>query len=87
MKIKLLLTVVSLATAFGMAAESPLWLRDVAVSPDGETVAFTYKGDIYTVPFAGGKARRRLSTAIPSGVPTERKSPLPATAKVPWTSS
>ncbi len=69
MKIKLLLTVVSLATAFGMAAESPLWLRDVAVSPDGETVAFTYKGDIYTVPFAGGKATRLTTSQAFDGNP------------------
>lgn len=48
----LMLTVVS---AF---AQTPLWLRDVAVSPDGSTIAFTYRGDIYTVPFAGGQARR-----------------------------
>ena len=69
MKIKLLLTVASLATAFGMAAESPLWLRDVAVSPDGETVAFTYKGDIYTVPFAGGKATRLTTSQAFDGNP------------------
>lgn len=69
MKIKLLLTVASLATAFGMAAESPLWLRDVAVSPNGETVAFTYKGDIYTVPFAGGKATRLTTSQAFDGNP------------------
>ncbi len=44
-------------------ADAPLWLRDVAVSPDGSTIAFTYRGDIYTVPFGGGAARRITSDA------------------------
>ncbi len=35
----------------------PLWLRYPAISPDGETILFTYKGDIYTVSVAGGDAR------------------------------
>jgi tricorn protease len=34
----------------------PLWLRYPAISPDGQTIAFGYKGDIYTVPTAGGDA-------------------------------
>lgn len=37
-------------------ADTPLWLRYPALSPDGQTIAFSYKGDIYTVPTAGGKA-------------------------------
>lgn len=40
------------------AAINPLWVRDVKISPDGQKIAFGYKGDIYTVPFAGGEARR-----------------------------
>lgn len=36
--------------------DSPLWLRYPAISPDGKTIAFCYKGDIYTVPVQGGKA-------------------------------
>ena len=36
--------------------ESPLWLRYPAISPDGQTIAFEWKGDIYSVPAAGGKA-------------------------------
>ena len=40
------------------ADEAPLWLRNVALSPDGSTIAFTYKGDIFTVPSAGGRARQ-----------------------------
>lgn len=39
-------------------AESPLWLRYPAISPDGSTVAFTYQGDIFTVPAKGGEATR-----------------------------
>lgn len=37
--------------------ESPLWLRNTAISPDGTQIAFTYKGDIYIVDAAGGRAR------------------------------
>ena len=43
-------------TAFVEAADAPLWLRYPAISPDGSTIAFSYKGDIYTVPSTGGKA-------------------------------
>lgn len=35
---------------------TPLWLRDVKISPDGSNIAFCYKGDIYKVPVNGGKA-------------------------------
>ena len=38
------------------AQTSPSWLRYSAISPDGKTIAFTYKGDIYRVPAAGGTA-------------------------------
>lgn len=58
-KKKLLLTAAALSGALAMsAAVTPLWLRDVKISPDGSRIAFTYKGDIYTVPTAGGTATR-----------------------------
>lgn len=38
------------------AQTNPLWLRYPAISPDGNTIAFGYKGDIYTVSSQGGKA-------------------------------
>lgn len=34
------------------------WLRNTSISPDGSQVAFTYGGNVYTVPVAGGEARR-----------------------------
>ena len=37
-------------------AFTPLWLRDVQVSPDGSQVLFCYKGDIYKVSSKGGTA-------------------------------
>lgn len=40
------------------SAVKPLWLRDVKIAPDGRTVAFQYKGAIWTVPVEGGHATR-----------------------------
>ncbi|HEY4285942.1 MAG TPA: S41 family peptidase [Puia sp.] len=39
------------------AGENPSWLRYCTISPDGSTIAFTYKGHLYTVPAGGGTAR------------------------------
>ena len=38
------------------AQDSPLWLRNNDISPDGTRIAFTYKGNIFIVPADGGKA-------------------------------
>ena len=43
--------------AVAHAQDAPLWLRYPAISPDGHTIAFAFKGDIYTVPASGGDAR------------------------------
>ena len=37
-------------------AQTPLWMRYPAISPDGSTIVFSYQGDLYTVSSAGGKA-------------------------------
>ena len=47
--------------ASAMAEDSPLWLRKNDISPDGKHIAFTYKGNIYTVPAEGGKASQITS--------------------------
>ena len=38
------------------AADDAAWMRYPAISPDGTQIAFTYKGDVYTVPVNGGRA-------------------------------
>ena len=45
------------------AQDNPLWMRYCAISPDGTSIAFTYKGDIYTVPANGGKAAQITTNA------------------------
>lgn len=54
---KILITIAALCLAgASFAQDSPLWMRHCAISPDGTIIAFTYKGDIYTVPVNGGRA-------------------------------
>lgn len=54
---KLFVSALALLSTMGMqAADAPLWLRHCAISPDGSTVAFCYKGDLFTVPATGGRA-------------------------------
>lgn len=40
------------------AQEKPLWIRYPSISPDGSSIAFTYKGDLYRVPSNGGTAQQ-----------------------------
>lgn len=61
MKKILLSAAACILTGWALAQESPLWMRDCAISPDGMTIAFTYKGDIYTVPVSGGRAMQLTS--------------------------
>ncbi|MDE6037585.1 MAG: peptidase S41, partial [Duncaniella sp.] len=59
---KILTSIVLAGSALAVHAVTPLWMRDVKISPDGKTIAFTYKGDIYTVPVTGGTASRLTTT-------------------------
>jgi len=45
-------------SGFSQDQDVPLWLRYPAISPDGKLIAFSYQGDIYTVPASGGEAKR-----------------------------
>ncbi len=55
--------------ALGANAQAPLWMRDVKISPDGSTIAFAYKGDIWSVPATGGQATRLTSLPSYEAVP------------------
>ncbi|MGZ3939094.1 MAG: S41 family peptidase, partial [Flavisolibacter sp.] len=55
---KTLTAIALLAISLSSFAQNtnPLWLRYPSISPDGKTIAFGYKGDIYKVPSSGGDA-------------------------------
>lgn len=44
-------------------AQQPLWMRYNTISPNGDRIAFTYKGDIYIVDSQGGTARQLTTSA------------------------
>ena len=55
---RLLFTLLVLTTFSANAQELALWLRYPAISPDGQTIAFSYQGDLFTVSSSGGEAKR-----------------------------
>ena len=46
-----------LMASFNLFAQ-PLWMRENVISPQGDKIAFCYKGDVYVVNAQGGKAQQ-----------------------------
>mgnify|MGYP002623176762 CR=1 FL=1 len=46
-----------LSTSQAFAQEGKAWMRYPAISPDGASIAFSYRGDLWVVPAAGGEAK------------------------------
>lgn len=59
---KKLLVVVLLMIGAQLMAQ-PLWMRYNVISPQGDKIAFCYKGDVYVVPVGGGKAMQLTTTS------------------------
>jgi len=53
--VAILVAVITLPST-AAAAERGLWLRSPAISPDGKTVVFSYRGNLFKVDSAGGTA-------------------------------
>lgn len=65
----LLFSALILASISSAKAEEAKWIRQSAISPDGKTIAFSYKGDIYTVGSEGGEARQLTTNAAYDQLP------------------
>lgn len=53
----LLILLISIFSIQSFAQDTPLWMRYPGISPNGKTIAFAYKGDIYVVSSDGGVAQ------------------------------
>jgi len=53
---KLVITLLCLIGANLKAQTTPNWIRYQSISPDGQNIVFTYKGDLYRVAASGGDA-------------------------------
>lgn len=50
--------VILLFSHITFSQSNPQWIRYQSISPDGNTIVFTYKGDLYSVPTSGGDAKQ-----------------------------
>jgi len=58
MKILLLVFVtLPMALFAAVSGDGPSWMRYPAISPDGQSIVFTYRGDLWLVPSGGGQAK------------------------------
>ena len=55
---KRILTILAVLIGITASAENVSWLRYPSISPDGRSVAFSYKGDIYIVDSQGGNVKQ-----------------------------
>jgi Tol biopolymer transport system component len=55
-RILALISVLALGVSAAAAQSNAGWLRYPSISPDGKTIVFTYKGDLYRVAATGGTA-------------------------------
>ena len=69
MKKLMLSMTLAVAALTASAQEHPLWMRFPAISPDGQSIAFSYKGDLFVVPTAGGTARQLTTNAAYDAYP------------------
>lgn len=56
-QIKYALSALAVMSSAAFADKNDEWFLHSSISPDGKTIAFSYKGDIYTVSAKGGTAR------------------------------
>ncbi|MGD1959204.1 MAG: S41 family peptidase [Fulvivirga sp.] len=56
MKIRIFILLALLPTVISFAQITPKWARYPSISPDGATIVFTYKGNLYSVSTNGGDA-------------------------------
>lgn len=60
----------ALTLSLSAAAQSnPLWMRYSSISPDGQTIVFSYKGDVFSVASSGGNAHQLTSNAAYDAYP------------------
>ena len=65
---KKLFLIALLALGLSLSAQ-PLWMRHNVISPQGDKIAFCYKGDVYVVNAQGGKALQITTNAAYDGDP------------------
>ena len=68
-KILSLIACLGIGMAGYAQTEEPLWMRGGAISPDGGSIAFSYMGNIYTVPSVGGEAKQLTTNESYDGTP------------------
>jgi len=59
-KLYFLLLLVAISVSLSSAQSHVLWMQQPAISPDGNWIAFEYKGNIFKVASTGGAAIPRI---------------------------